>query len=118
MRRGAIPIPYIIALIFGIIALAVLGYWLYTQSGKIIGTGGSIECQAKQESYCQQWKILSLFDNSVKPSIGMPGGCPEPSKTMCMKSLNCECKYECDKFTEDDYFVSCENYVHMCCKRT
>ncbi len=84
MRKAALPIPYIIALIFGIVILAVLGYWLYSQSGKTIGKGASTECDALRSTFCQQWSITSY---KIKPSMTFPGGCSEPKDENGCKTL-------------------------------
>lgn len=54
--RKAIAIPYVIALILGVIAIGILAYWFISQSSKTTAAGISTECQAKRFSYCVQWQ--------------------------------------------------------------
>ena len=83
------PVPMVIALIFGVIAIAILGYWFTSQSSKLIGTGGVTECGAKQQSFCQQWLILSRF--GVKPPGSFSSDCNEPIPAECSIILSCSC---------------------------
>ena len=55
--RKAVAIPYVIALILGLIVIAILAYWFINQSGKATNVGTSAECQAKAFSYCVQWQV-------------------------------------------------------------
>ena len=61
------PIPYIIALVLGIVVLGLLAYWLYTGGvgfDKIISES---TCRAKLGFYCNSWKI-NTFDEKKKPN--------------------------------------------------
>jgi hypothetical protein len=55
--RGEIPIPYIIALILGIAVVAIVLYWLLTQSGAFGGVMLEYSCKAKREDYCAEFKL-------------------------------------------------------------
>jgi len=55
--RKAVAIPYVIALILGLIVIAILAYWFISQSGKTTNVGTSAECQAKAFSFCVQWQV-------------------------------------------------------------
>lgn len=63
--RKAVAIPYVIALILGIIAIGILAYWFINQSGKTTSGGLQAECQAKLFTYCNQWLL-----KGGKPSSG------------------------------------------------
>lgn len=52
MRKGALPIPYIIALIIGVIVVAVLAYWFISSSGKGTGIGTEAECRGRVLEWC------------------------------------------------------------------
>lgn len=54
-RKGAIPIPYIIALIFAVIILGVIGYWFFVASGQGGGKMSEAICKAKAYEYCSIW---------------------------------------------------------------
>lgn len=59
--RKAVAIPYVIALVFGVIAIGVLGYWLISQSSKTIGGGITTECDA----LCVSWRNSGF---NIRPS--------------------------------------------------
>ena len=50
--RKAVAIPYIIALIIGVIVVAVLAYWFIFSSGKGSGIGKEAECTARKTEFC------------------------------------------------------------------
>ncbi len=52
MRKAAMPVPYIIALIIGVIVVAVLAYWFVTSGGKGTSIGTEAECTARKLEYC------------------------------------------------------------------
>lgn len=52
MKKGALPIPYIIALILGVIVVGVLAYWFISTAIKGGKTGESAECTAKRVEFC------------------------------------------------------------------
>lgn len=53
----AVAVPYVIALILGIIVVAVIGYWFFVVAG---GGGGQLsrtECQSRFVAYCTEWSL-------------------------------------------------------------
>lgn len=51
----AVAVPYVIALILGIIVVAVIGYWFFVVAG---GGGGQLsltQCQARFIAFCTQY---------------------------------------------------------------
>ncbi len=50
--KKAVAIPYIIALIIGIIVVAVLAYWFVSSSNKGTRVGNEAECVARKTEYC------------------------------------------------------------------
>ncbi len=52
MRKAAMPVPYIIALIIGVIVVAVLAYWFVSSGGKGSTVGKEAECTARKVEYC------------------------------------------------------------------
>lgn len=68
-RKGALPVPYIVALILAIIVVALLGYWFYTVY--IRGESEQSEgiCRAKELAFCTQWSAAG-YDTGQKPSGG------------------------------------------------
>lgn len=51
-RKAAMPVPYIIALIIGVIVVAVLAYWFISSGGKGASVGKEAECTARKVEYC------------------------------------------------------------------
>lgn len=52
MKKAAMPIPYIIALILGVIVVAVLAYWFISSGGKGTKIGIEAECKARLLDVC------------------------------------------------------------------
>jgi hypothetical protein len=52
--KGSIPIPYIIAIIFGIVVIALISYWFFTLSTSASESGTSAECTALKVTWCQE----------------------------------------------------------------
>ncbi len=56
-KKGAMPIPYIVALVLGITVLAVAAYWLFFSSGQFGNVILEQGCIAKKMAYCSSWKM-------------------------------------------------------------
>jgi len=73
-----VVVPYIIAIMLGIIVLALLGYWFFFAGGRL---SGEIQpgCERLKERYCQEWKASEY---SVEPIINKwkPELCPIEQK--------------------------------------
>jgi hypothetical protein len=52
MTKGAMPVPYIIALILGVIVVALLAYWFVTTGGRGFDVGKGAECTARVADWC------------------------------------------------------------------
>ena len=74
----AVAIPYVIALVLGVVIIGLLAYWFITQSGETTETGSKIECDSKIASYCIQYKTLRR-----EPTDFNWGDCPHDN-------INCE----------------------------
>ncbi|MBI2005325.1 MAG: hypothetical protein HYS80_01010 [Candidatus Aenigmarchaeota archaeon] len=48
----AVAIPYVIALIIGVVVVAVLAYWFISSAGKGSSIGTEAECTARKVEYC------------------------------------------------------------------
>lgn len=55
MSKGALPVPHIIAILLGIIVVALLGYWFYTTGGSFSGIASEAACRGKLLQYCTFW---------------------------------------------------------------
>jgi hypothetical protein len=51
----AVAIPYIIALILGIVVVGVIGYWLFVVGGTGPGQASVTQCNAKKTTWCADW---------------------------------------------------------------
>lgn len=72
-KKAAIPVPYIIALIIGVIVVAVLAYWFISSGGKGAAIGKEAECLARKTEYCA---TQSIDAESVATKV-----CPSDWKT-------------------------------------
>ncbi len=77
----AVAVPYIVAIILGVVVIGLLGYWFFIQGGKATVTGSAAECDAKVASYCLQWK------NSypIEPTWTSDSKCEDTDKPNNMK---------------------------------
>ena len=53
--KGALPVPYIVALILGIVVVALLGYWFFVIYGGGGGEATLTFCRGKELAYCTAW---------------------------------------------------------------
>lgn len=54
--KAAVPVPYIIALIFAIAVVALIGYWYFTSSGLWGGQYLSFRCSKLAHEFCSTWQ--------------------------------------------------------------
>ncbi len=85
--KKAVAIPYVIALILGVIVVGILGYWFIAQGGKTIGKGKGSEC----DSLCAAWRNSGF---GLKPS-NIKEVCSGSEDTIqmkdfCMTRLGCK----------------------------
>ncbi len=52
MKKGDVPVPYIVALILAAIIIGVLGYWFFVVMGKGGGVANEQICNAKMLQVC------------------------------------------------------------------
>ena len=57
-NTGAVPVPYIVALVLAIIVLAIIAYWLFFSSHEFGGIITEKGCEVKKMSYCSEWKTV------------------------------------------------------------
>ncbi len=87
-----VAIPYVIALVLGVIIIGLIGYWLIFQGGKTIIVGNKAECDTMAFNYCNGF--TSNFDETkcpgLKPEKDSTGKCIEtPSYTTPSGSQQC-----------------------------
>jgi hypothetical protein len=56
MSKGALPLPYVVAIIFAIIVIAVIVYMFLTQTGIFSITINEQYCDAQKLGYCYNWQ--------------------------------------------------------------
>lgn len=71
MRKGAIPIEYIIAIILGIIVVGVLGYWFFVLGGRLPGQATETWCRARENQYCSELSQYGFDENLLKQRHGV-----------------------------------------------
>jgi hypothetical protein len=71
MKKGAVPIPYIIALLLGIAVVAILGYWFFVLGGEWGGEMNLQKCTVRAHTYCSSWQ-LGNYGNS-ETEVPTPG---------------------------------------------
>jgi len=55
-KTGSVPVPYIIALLLGIIVIALIAYWIFVLGGDFGGIIVEKGCESKKLAYCNTWK--------------------------------------------------------------
>ncbi len=85
--RKAVAIPYIIALVLGVIIIALVGYFLFGQFGKTSTVGKDAECQSKLLQYCMKWISNDrTCSDSTRPDPKILEGCPSgPLRADCQE---------------------------------
>ena len=79
--KGDIPVTYIVAIMIGIVVIAVLVYWLISSSGSGGAVISSGECKARMLSYCLENQVgLGQWTDKDKQVCGF-----EESKIECQK---------------------------------
>lgn len=114
--KKAVAIPYVIAIILGIIVLALIGYWFFSQGKKAVGTGSQAECDALKFNYCrgfEKWDLKCGGEpkcgkcNNGKLDIGeeCDPSDPETRQISCLKDESGDsgvrhCKADCSGYGE------------------
>ena len=63
--KGALPVPYIVAIIIAIIVIALLIYWFFVLRNQGIDVATLAVCQAKLITYCSQWSSCGYEDTCL-----------------------------------------------------
>ena len=89
MRKGAIPVPYIVAIIFAIVVISLIAYMFFTHTGIFSGTTHKKYCEAKKLQYCWDWSQAGKSNppkggwSSYEPTC--QGVVDEPTVEECSK---------------------------------
>jgi len=65
-KKGALPVPYIVAMILAVVVIAIVVYWLFFAYGEGGNAITDATCVAKKMKYCNEWRLNSWGD--------LPGG--------------------------------------------
>lgn len=68
MRKGAIPVPHIIALVLGIIVVGLLAFWFFILGGRLPGETDQARCNTLIHQYCTAWSACG-YDAACAPSL-------------------------------------------------
>lgn len=91
MQTKGVAIPYIIAIIFGVVVLAIIGYWFFVMGGKFGMTTTSTECSTMKVSYCQESYSLGWSDTLIAKWDNNCGANPATGATeVIKKSERCD----------------------------
>ncbi len=66
MAKG-VAVPYIIALILGIVVIALLGYWFFVLGGGVGKQSTVQQCQSKVTAWCNLWSLSSFQGTFPQP---------------------------------------------------
>lgn len=73
-KKGAVPVPYIIALLLGIAVVAILGYWFFVLGGEWGGEVTIQRCRTRAHTLCSSWMTAGWstvdVDGVDTPSVG------------------------------------------------
>lgn len=76
MEKGAVPVPYIIALILGIVVVGLLAYWFFVLGGRVGDQASETECRATENIYCTTWAATGYGDESKPGGKDFSDTCP------------------------------------------
>ena len=69
-RKGAVPIPYIIALLLGIAVVSILGYWFFVLGGQW-GVEVTLQrCNTMAMTYCTTWRTAAYGYDKTEDEDG------------------------------------------------
>ena len=64
MRKGDVPVNYIVAILLGIAVIGLIGYWIYTTYIKGKGASDTVECLGYRIAVCTG--VTSADDEKAK----------------------------------------------------
>lgn len=54
MLRKGVAVPYIIAIVLGVVVIGLIGYWLFISGGNFGTTSTKAQCNQKLLTYCSE----------------------------------------------------------------
>jgi hypothetical protein len=126
MRKGELPVPYIIALILGIVVVGILGYGFFILGWRIPGLSNQGNCQTKVTEWCSQWSKNDYDSNNMPADTWetyAPGcdsaGIGQPSAISCrlamgLKSTGQSCTDKVQCASQNCKGITKDNPVGTC----
>jgi len=62
MQKGTIPVPHIIAIVLGIVILALMGYFFFQQTGSLGRESSKQDCLLAVTQYCSFYDPNKFWD--------------------------------------------------------
>lgn len=91
MSKGDLPVAHVVAIILGIIVIALLGYLIYTNFTKSTGTISEETCKAKLIQYCTLWSFCNYEPTKKDAKGSIIGGCQPNNADFYDKKNNPDC---------------------------
>ncbi|MDI6798881.1 MAG: hypothetical protein QMD12_02710 [Candidatus Aenigmarchaeota archaeon] len=86
MSKGSLPLPYIVALIFAVIVIAVVGYLFFSGVWQFPPTAKQEWCNAQKLKYCYDWQQAGKEPGWESYAPGCKEiGIDKPDKEVCEK---------------------------------
>ena len=79
--RKAVAVPYVIALILGVAAIALVGVWFVTSGGRFSGQAQKNQCNADTVQWCLQW-ASTAYSTRTGETPATPPSCTTAGATM------------------------------------
>jgi hypothetical protein len=80
-KIGDVPLPYIIALVLGIIVIVLVAYWLFVEGGLFSSSITEKGCEAKKLAYCSDWKVKGTPDKMFSAACATVNADPNKATT-------------------------------------
>lgn len=84
MSQKGVAVPYIIAIVLGIVVIGLVGYWLFISGGRFGTTSTQTDCNGKLLSWCTKRLTdanLAWSDDSCNTVLGITGATPAAEAT-------------------------------------
>ena len=112
--KKAVAIPYVIALILGVVVVALMGYWFVAQGGKTISAGTQAEC----DSLCSIWRnsAFNAKPSNIEKACPVPAGGESGLKVFCGDKSGCIFTKPSCSNGEINYGINIKSTFPVCCK--
>jgi len=91
MSKGAIPVPYLIAIIFAVVIIGFIGYYFYTELAIFGGKLSESQCLTKRITFCTECLSGAVSCDSwnieVPKCVGILKDSDIPSNDKCKEIL-------------------------------